>query len=224
MPHTRTAEELKKEASRVLGEPLGSVFHELTNEYYWLRLKWQEFLQVFGSADRVEILNAAAPEYFQMLQDVLSDDILMHLTRLLDPRRVSGKNTLTFRALPGLLAENDAELDRLLQAALEDAAFARDWRNRRLAHRNLEVAIGHAAEPLAPATRHSIDQAISSLYEILNHLSHEWFNVHLDPEVVEAAGGAEALLYVLRDGARYKQEQLSQRSHDEDELPPLPPL
>jgi hypothetical protein len=227
MSHTRTAEEIRGDHIRLLGEQLGAVYHELYSEYYWLRLKWQEFVTLFGSAARVDILNASAPAYFHMLQDTLSDDILMHLARLTDSPRSMGKSNLTFMALPELVTEHDPVLQGLIGTAQAECGFARDWRNRRLAHRDLDLALGNAAVALAPATRRSIDRAINSLHGIVNHISTNSFNTQLDPEVIESTGGAEALLYRLRDGIAARQQRLEglgSGSLDEDDFAPLPPL
>lgn len=227
MSHTRTAEEVRADHIRLLGEQLGAVYHELYSEYYWLRLKWQEFIKLFGSAARVDILNAAAPACFRMLEDVLSDDILMHLARLTDSPRSMGKSNLTFVALPELISDHDPVLQDLIRTAQAECGFARDWRNRRLAHRDLDLALGNAAIALAPATRLSIDRAINSLHAVLNHISATSFDTHLDPEIIESTGGAEALLYGLRDGIAARQrrlERLGSGSPDEDDFAPLPPL
>src|SRR5690606_4985825 len=98
MTSSRSSEELRHRYVQVLGAEFGNLYHALESEYFWVRLKWQEFVALFASADRVEILNAAAPAYFLMLQDVLSDDILMHVARLTDPPTTGKKRNLTIQA------------------------------------------------------------------------------------------------------------------------------
>jgi len=213
----------------VFGDHAGFVYRSLENEHFWLRLKWQEFTTLFKSRGRVEILDAAAPDFFGMLQDALSDDILMHIARLTDPAQSynsKAKANLTVQVLPGLLPNAPAQLTNLVAAAVANAEFARDWRNRRLAHRDLAVALGTSARTLAPATRDSINRAVDSLHDIVAEVSAHYFNAHLASEVVEAPGGAEALLYVLRDGVRYRKQLMDrflEEDNDHDGFDPLPP-
>jgi hypothetical protein len=116
-------------------------------------------------------------------------------------------------------------LKELVQTAVAKAAFATDWRNRRLAHRDLALAMEEPVQPLPPATRETIDSALDAFHAIFSYVCSSHFGSHLDPEIVEAPGGAEALLYVIRDGLRFRQAQLARLETDgltPDELEPLP--
>lgn len=214
MTSSRSSEELQRRHIQVLGQELGAVYHALENEYFWVRLKWQEFVALFASAERVEILNAAAPAYFLILQDVLSDDILMHLARLTDPPKTGNKRNLTVRSLPELVTDGDIMLPELVRTVMDKTEFARDWRNRRLAHRDLGLALGESVKSLEPATREAIDVALDSLHAVFSHFSAKHFGEHLDHEVIEARGSAESLLHVLGAGLAHEQAQYGRLAND----------
>ncbi len=225
MPHASGANERLAEYTNVLGEGAAKLYLALENEYFWLRLKWQEYITMFASARRVEILNAAAPAYFQMLQDALSDDILMHMARLTDRATMGSKQNLTLRSLPDAIPNDRAFLERLVETAVSKNAFAIDWRNRRLAHRDLHLAMDEPVRPLSAATRDAIDSALDAFHEIFSRVCSLVLDSHLESEIVEAPGGAEALLYVIRDGVRFRQEQLDRLEAGEstqDGFEPLP--
>jgi hypothetical protein len=225
MPQSSSSSDRLSEYCTLLGDDSGRLYYALENEYFWVRLKWQEYLTLFASDRRVELLNSAAPVYFQMLQDALSDDILMHFARLTDRPRMGPKANLTLRSLPDSTDGDPARLEELVQTAVAKAAFATDWRNRRLAHRDLGLAMDESVQPLQPATRDAIDSALDACHAIFSHVCSSYFGSHLDPEIVEAPGGAEALLFVIRDGLRYRQAQLERLETailTPDDLEPLP--
>jgi hypothetical protein len=69
------------------------------------------------------------------------------------------------------------------------------------AHRDLDVALMRNAKPLTPASREKVKNALDRLADVLNAVSHKYF----DSESVFSGswypGGAEALLHVLDSGA-----------------------
>src|SRR5438552_8389482 len=94
-----TADEAKQDYITKMGEALGTQFAE-----FW-HMKWLEFAELFGTKDsRVDLMNEAAPRFFRVVQDVLWEDTLLHIARLMDrPRRGYDKELLTLRNLPKLV-------------------------------------------------------------------------------------------------------------------------
>jgi len=117
-----------------MGDELGLIFHFLMQEAAWLHLKWNEFDALFGGTPQeLQNLNRAAQGFFGMVQDVWSDDIILHICRMTD----NGTDRLSVTLLPKLanVGIRD-ELKRRLDEVTAATAFARDWRDRRIAHRN----------------------------------------------------------------------------------------
>ena len=80
-----TAEECLNENIKLMGEPLGRVYTQLSSETAWLHLKWNDYCLLFAKDDaRIALLNAAAPAFFGHLQVILHEDILLHACRLTD--------------------------------------------------------------------------------------------------------------------------------------------
>jgi hypothetical protein len=78
----RSSEEVLEHYVSDMGPNLGPVFHRLWNDCVWLHLKWREYRSVFGSSEeRIELLNSAARGFFGIVQDVLWQDILLHICR-----------------------------------------------------------------------------------------------------------------------------------------------
>src|SRR5690606_8838309 len=106
-----------------------------------------------------------------------------------------GKDTLTICRLPLLI--QDCELrqrvEGLTQIARDKTKFARDWRNRHIAHRDLKLALEEPAEPLEPASRKSVNQALEAIAEVLNAIAESKLNHEVGYEHTEAFRGALSL-------------------------------
>jgi AbiU2 len=199
-----TADQVRDEILATMGPQLGPVYHVLWTDVAWLHVKWQEYQELYGEkASRVDILNRAAGLFFRIVQDVLWEDTLLHLARLTDPPRSAGKENLTVRQLPGLVDDADlrSELGRTLEELEAKTAFARDWRNRHIAHRDLGGALGKGAVPLARASRDQVEQALRTLAAVLNQVN----TFYARPEaafdqVITPMTGGVTLLHVLQMG------------------------
>jgi len=209
----QTAEQVRQEYLDKLGTKLGPVFSELKDDLAWLHVKWAEYHELFGtSAARIDLLNSAAGLFFRILQDTLWEDALLHLCRLTDPAEMRGRRgrrNLTIQALPALCDDSalKAEVARLVTEATAKVSFARDWRNRRIGHRDLGVALGSTSRPLAAGSRADVSEALAAIHRVINHIHESLLNSTLADEVITPATGAEALLYVIRDGLQADEER-----------------
>ena len=84
--------------------------------------------------------------------------------------------------------------------AKQNGAFAVEWRNRYLAHRDLDTALGKAIQPLPIADLENVELALSALRAVLQRLEQAYFNATTAYEWLLASGDAESLLHVIRDG------------------------
>lgn len=153
-----------------MGPSLGPFYHALYNDVVWLHAKWQQYRKLFAdSPEGVELLNSVAGFFFVVIDRVLWDDVLLHLARLVDPATSLGKAekaNVTLQALPAAI--RDAPLALEVYSRVEEVklrcAFAIDWRNRRIAHRDLALALNSPASvPLAAASRTAVEAALKSL-------------------------------------------------------------
>ena len=222
-----SAEEVEKENLETLGPSLGPVYHELCNECAWLHIKWHQYLVLFGTKpERIDLLNRSASLFFQIVQNTLWQDTLLHLTRLTDPPQSVGKDNLTVQRLPPLIRDPAfrAEIENLVSAAIKSTAFARDWRNRHFAHQDLTLALMKGPVNLAPASRKQVKDALRAVSRVLQRISETYFKADMCFDMVSEPNDAESLLYVIRDGV--EAEEKRERRHREGNLDPedlLPP-
>ena len=162
----RTAAQAKANHVVAMGDEIGTVYSALWQEVAWIHQKWAQYVELFGtSSGRINLLNQAAPAMFRTVQDTLWEDVLLHLARLTDPAESMRKANLSVFRLATLVANLPIgiHVESLSSAALTACEFARDWRNRRLAHRDLDLALGLNSQPLAPASRLDPVEAMNSV-------------------------------------------------------------
>jgi AbiU2 len=197
----QSAEELLAKHVRDMGDHLGQVYNAMSNELSWLHVKWNLYRQLYAtSPERVEILNRAASHFFGVLRRALVDDIAMHVARLTDPATIRGRQNLTIRRLPPLVPDAlKAETKDLASAAMKACDSVRVWRNRRIAHIDLEWVTSH--DPLPGVTFGQLGAAVESLCAVLHRLEqHYWQTSTMYADVITPSGDAESLVYFLWKG------------------------
>lgn len=221
----QTADEAKAECIAKLGADLGEHYSALWQELAWIHSKWVEYVTLFGANEqRIEMLNETAPRFFRTVQDSLWEDVLLHLARLTDSPRSAGKDNLSVRRLPSTeLLKAEPQFAQLVAASVSATNFARDWRNRRLAHRDLALALGKQVEPLAPASRLAVSEALTALVAVMNWIAGKFLDTTTMFDMRDT--DAEALLYVIRDGLRFdteRRERVKSGQWRSDDLKPEP--
>lgn len=210
----RTADEAKAEHIRLMGEELGTIYCALWQEVAWVHAKWSDFVTLFGTKkSRVDLLNAAAPAFCRLVQDSIWENVLLHIARLTDPPATARKQNLTIQRLPSLIKRPDAahNVEAKVHVALAACAFARDWRNRHIAHSDLDLKVSDTAKPLEFASRQSVNLALASLSEVVNAVAMEYLD---STSFFDASDGdALSLLYVIDDGLK-AEEHRRQRLRD----------
>lgn len=208
-----TGEQVKTEMSHAMPGGLGELYYDLWNEVAWIHLKWNDFLGLFAESPKtIELLRETAPKLFYRLRNMLWESVFLHLCRLTDPPESCGKPNQSLRRLPARVAEPGlrACVKSLVDDAVEKTKFARDWRNRRLAHKELPAPPGQQPKPLAHASRQCVEAALTSIREAMHCVElHYQKSSTVYERCVEGSGGIESLLFYLRKGVD------SQRREDE---------
>lgn len=216
MADQKSADRVQEEHLRVLGSKLGTVYHALYNEVTWLHAKWKQYRVLFGeSPERVQLLNSVAGFFFRVIQDVLWEDVVLHVARLTDPPQSMGKDNLTLLRLPPLIdnARLSQNINSLVKTAKEEAFFARTWRHRHLAHRDLKLAVDAGAEQLPGISRENMEGALAAIRAVLNRVQGHYWDSEVAFTHFSAPGDAETLVYYLKAGAKAetrRRERLSQ--------------
>ena len=209
MANSFSAEEVRERNIKAMGKDLGELFTELSNELTWLFWRWSQFEKLFGNEkSRIDVLNSTSPMFFGIVQDALWLDTLLGISRLAGPASTGHgkreKQNLSVRRIPDLLVDVtlQAEVSQLIGDVVRDAEFAMDWRNRHIAHRDLDLSLGHPASPLAPASRQAVNGALDSLAGVLNRLDLHYFDSETGYRSSPLNADADDLFFYLRAGLR----------------------
>ena len=207
-----TAKEVKTEYVEHMGTSLGEQFSALWQEVAWLYFKWGEYDELFGKKpSRIQLLNKAAPQFFLVVEKVFWEDTLLHIARLTDPAQSPGKgkrSNLTIKALPGLVdASIKKSIAGFVRVAVQRTDFCRDWRNRHIAHRDLALALNGSANPLKPANRKKVREALEAIDDVLNAVLGHYISSQTMFEFRGHSRGAVSLLYVIDDGLKADAER-----------------
>lgn len=207
---TYTAEEQKAQCIKEMGEELGVYYQALWQQVAFLYAKLNEYVELYGDKQsRIDILNQVAPFLFKLVEDVLWDDILLHIARLTDPAETMGKTNLTIQGLSCLIPDEKlrAKVSQLTGAAIQKTAFCRDHRNRRLAHNDLNLITSVQAKPLEGVSRLKLKEGMGAIAEVLKAVSGHYFDSDILFEMSRGGKGAVSMLYILRDGLALAEER-----------------
>ena len=192
-----------------MGPELGSLYHELEEEVDWLQQKWNEFRELFAKGtEQIELLNTVAPNFFYMLHKLMFEDAMLHLCRLTDSaqtkvrvgKRVETRHNLSVMALAALISD-DALKDRVIAQAIQvkkNCEFAREPRNRRLAHADLESFRNGTDGPKTLSKQ--VDDALKSMHEVLGSIRQ--YYGYPPSALMKDPFGAQSLLYYLKSAVR----------------------
>lgn len=194
-----------------MGAELGELYWELCKELSLLHLSWSEYRALFATSEAdINLLNSAAPQFFYSLDYLMWHDVLMHICRLADPPQSAGHKNLSLARLPLAIADPSlkAQVLDLLARAQTDSDFARHWRNRHLAHRDLAKAQNPEAHALAGASREKVETSLASLAAVLNCVLGHYDDAMHDYRASHVSfGGSASLLRVLEAGVSALRER-----------------
>lgn len=219
----RTDEEVRADYIEKMGPELGELFDAISSELTWLHWRWQQYRILFGDKpSRIEILNESASFFFRIIHDVLFEDTLLAIARLCGPSKSAGNQNLSIERFSSLLSDMNLrnQVQKLVEQARAAAAFAIEWRNRRIAHHDLDLSFGKTTRMLPIATREKVEQCLSALREVVNYIEGAFCNATTCYSFSPSGWDAKALLHTLRDGLLRQKERretwMSGKPHADD--------
>ena len=163
-----SADEVEVELINELGPDLGRALFLLQNQIYELdslNRTWR-YLYV-ENEERFNLLQESAPDFFRSLDRILHHSLLLGISRLLDPSKTMKKSNLSMHFLTEMLPEpTKSKYTFILTKAKNASEFARDWRNKIIAHKDFYTAF-HGSNVLSSSAL-KINSAIEVIVEALN--------------------------------------------------------
>ena len=175
----------KREYQVKLGQEFGAVFYGVRNDWLDGLVRLKEYRVLFADPDAVKLLNALGGSFMWDVQQILWRDLLLHITRVTDRDRIGERENLTVQQLPAFCEspEHRAQLQAVVDSAVQAANFARDWRNRRIGHSDLRLAMDPDAESLAPASLRQVQSALDAVHAVVATVGTLFLEAHIANDV-----------------------------------------
>lgn len=183
-----------------MGQELGASFYELYRKLVELHVLWQQ-CQLFGDdPDTVHLLNRTSGLFFKIVQEELWDSVLLGVSRMTDPPTTGKKKNLTIQSLPPLISNTElqGEVQNLCDKALVAAEFAREHRNKRIAHQDHDYLRSRNSDPLSGISRTLVEEMLAVLRAVLNRLDLHFRDSTVMYEDFADESGARLLVHRLR--------------------------
>lgn len=119
-----------------------------------------------------------------------------------DPVRTGKHRNLSIKVIPILCeASLKVHIQSHVDRAVEAAGFARDHRNRRIAHLDYDLALGREPEPLPAGSLEKAELSLDSIHAVLDTVYVQTSGSRIDNLAKAVVPGVEALLAYTRQMA-----------------------
>lgn len=207
----------RRDANRqMMPKEVEEVYQPLYQEVCWLQAKWIVFRQLYSeSPENVELMNASAPTFFRMYQDISTNDILLCISRLTDPQRTFKNDNLSLEQLVSRVDSQahpilSTELTQLLSDAVNHCSFARTLRHKLLAHNDLASKLG-GVNPLPTANLINIEAAMTAIKRIMNRVEQYFDNSPVMYDELALRDDGNTILNRLREAKKERDNRRSKR-------------
>jgi hypothetical protein len=195
---------------------VAEIFEPLRTEIIWLHVRWilyeQLYEQLFGHSEkRVDLLNESAGTLFYVVQDTLLGEIKIALSKLTDPARQGKFDNLSLEMLQSRIKlAADQQLQDTTRSLLDSlhsiCGRFRTWRNKTLAHLDLDTALKAETSQLPAITRQMVNDALRLVRDYMNEIEGRYDDSETAYEhfIMHASDG-NSLAHLLKAGLRYDQ-------------------
>ena len=190
-----------------------SVLSAVAHEVIWLDTKWQTYQSVFSRSDAdLASLNCRTAVLFRLFQVSLIDDIILTLSKLLDPKattlrkrkqvpetRLNSTFSLLLDSLPAHVEEAKRQELQESRGYLEAlCAGLVQHRNRRIAHSDLRTAAKD--EELAKVPIATVNEAVAHAKGFVNAVSNAFDGMAIPFHFHTVKHEADQMIRIMRLG------------------------
>lgn len=175
----RNPEEASQNYIATLGREFGEFFFHLDQSVVGLVSIWDVYRALFGTnKERVDLLNSASGYVTRTFQDSLHERIILGICQVSDPPGSGTRKNVTVHGLSTYLsdARHRAEIEILLLEVETKTFFARELRNKLIAHSDLATVSGSRVIDFSSRTK--IVDAIQSIIKPLRYVHRQLFDTH----------------------------------------------
>jgi hypothetical protein len=170
---------------------------ELYDDVVMLHLKWRFYSELFPDPEHARLLSNSAGSFFHVVEEALRADVLMTICRLSDPTPSLARVNLSFAILRGKCTDLP-KVDNLITAFQAACGNLRRYRNRYIAHNDLESNIPYHEMLLPGVGRFHIGEILQLAREILRTVYRHYAKLELDFEPAHSGGAKDLVDWIKR--------------------------
>ena len=188
--------------------PSEKVFLAIKKNFVVTHVEWKIYDQLFGTKERIALLNSRASQVFASMQNSILDNCALALARLTDRSSIGRFENLSIPKLIELVADEDVELASAMQDVYDKLEGKvekfRRHRHKRIAHLDLDTATKEA--DLEPYIFGEIAASLALIEELLNmyEYAHRGSRTIYSELILPIGSDGEALIRALKEADAYK--------------------
>jgi hypothetical protein len=198
-----TPQEAIAEDQAVLGNEYGLAYYHTCQEFWRVQQSWDYSEALYGSDERIHILNSSSAAFWGNVQGILLDTSILGIARLVDSPAFRGDANIGVKYLLSLDPAKLPEFTNLVERAVDLSSFARQWRHKRTAHNDLKTLIGETK--LHQFTYESVRLSLISIHDVLRWIRRHYFNSDL-VQIVLGDGDCNSVLHQLNAAQIFQRE------------------
>ena len=190
-------------SAAVSNKPPIDVLNQLILE---LNVRWQMFDELYSEAQNYAVLNRTGANFWATLHNLLIDDLMLSISRYLDPARMGKNDNLslaTIVALPEVAPFRTKLQTQLAAINLVWGRGVKDWRHKRLSHFDMPTALGSNTLPDVPFTE--IKELVDGITGFVREINHQLYH-HDTSFRCSITGWVPQVLDYLKMGIEKKDE------------------
>lgn len=185
-------------------------FERLRVDMMEVCVRWGMWKKLYGSGADLKLLDAIAPSFFSTLFAILVNDVILSISRLTDPTATSGRQNLVLRTLIDQAdPSKKPALESSIAVVLASCNNIRTHRNKRVGHRDFNVAMSPGTQVLPGVTVAEVDLALKAAERFLNLFEAGVETRYTD--TIPPIGDVASLLAAARDAVRFRTLPMEQQ-------------
>ena len=201
---------------------IDELYTPLFNQVSHVHAQWSIYRQLYVSGPEIiSLLKWSAGSFFGVVQHTLASEILLTICRLTDSKQTGfgnrARDNLSLDRLADCVDQGKFpglrdEIQKRLTQSRPICGFARDVRNKLLAHSDLSTSLRDRVAVVSQATTTNIDAALESIAHVMNAIPAHFDNSTVVYEIASMPDDGNSLLNRLRDSRtywKYIEDQLS---------------
>lgn len=207
MVRDRSEEEVQQEFVDHFPSGAGNLGFNLWKRTVMLHLKWKVYRSLYGeSPEQIDLLNWSAPAFFALLGDILLDDVLLAIARLIDPSQTGKWENASIGNLIAILPAEDVakhSWDTKFNKLTCLSKDIRTLRNKKIAHQDLKQALRYHDDPLPGISRAYVEEVLKDTRVLLGDIENEYLGTRNTTEhFLPPIGGVDKLIYLLEEARK----------------------